>query len=146
LTDKKEENQDSKQELEQAQPRLKMLPSAKNWLDQALSGNNPDLWKILVAFIPEDMTPDNPRNLFLLTEWPNSKYTKEVTKLETWHSTVKHALGYDAVPVKHMDFFFARSMVSHRRGREKNMLQALRGNDQTIVTQNEKSRVRRLFG
>lgn len=138
-----EEQEEPKAIIKQKQV---MLPQSKSFIDSIMKSDNPDIWKILVAFIPEDMTPDNPRNLFLLTEWPNSKYTKEVTKLETWYSTVKHALGYDAVPVKHMDFYFARSMVSHRRGREKNMLQALRGNDTTVINAEQKTRTKRMFG
>jgi len=125
---------------------LPRLPDAQGFLDKIMRTENPDLWKIIMLFLYEDITAEHPRNLFLLTEWPNANYTKTIAKLQTHYDTVKWALGWDEKPVKNMVFNFALDMVSHKRGREKNLLQALRGSDVTNVIGQEKSRSRRLFG
>jgi len=122
------------------------LPDARGVLDSLLKTQNPDLWKIIMLFLYEDITPEHPRNLFLLTEWPNSNYTKMITKLQTHFSSVKWALGYKETVIRDMVFYFALDMVSHKRGREKNLLTALKGSDVNYNIGGEKSRTRRLFG
>src|SRR5688572_23371915 len=60
-------------------------------------------------------------NLELITEYPTVKYTKEMTKLNTWRTSISEVFNLDEEDsdtiVKEMCRQFMLKMVSHKRRR-----------------------------
>lgn len=86
----------------------------------------------------------------LLTELPNVKYTKEVTKNETWRRTVQEHFHLPTLDHEYlvgtMDKEFMLKMIPHKRTREKSMINGLKNDiaGTEVVPQNTKRK--RFFG
>lgn len=85
----------------------------------------------------------------LLTELPNTKYTKEVTKNETWRRTVKEHFKLLSIDHEHivgtMDKEFMLRMIAHKRQREKAVINGLK-NELIGENQQQPTRKKRFFG
>ena len=92
----------------------------------------------------------NVTNLELITEYPNVKYTKELTKNETWRESVKEVFHLSEAEqekiVGIMDYQFMLKMVSHRRKRAQEIVNALKNEIAGTEVIPEKTKTRRFFG
>lgn len=86
----------------------------------------------------------------LLTELPNVKYTKEVTKNETWRWCVKQVYHYESIDTEKivgaMDKEFMLKMIPHKRKREQSIINGLKNDLAGTEVLPEKNRRKRFFG
>lgn len=90
-------------------------------------------------------------NLEFITEYPNFTYTKYMTKLETWRTSVEQVFNLDDTEgeqiVKSMEQAFMKKNVSHKRRRSHEMVNALRGEDaNSNVLDHEHKGIRKFLG
>lgn len=90
-------------------------------------------------------------NLEFITEYPNFTYTKYMTKLETWRTSVEQVFNLEEDEseqiVKAMEQAFMKKNVSHKRRRSHEMVNALRGEDaNNNVLDHEHKGIRKFLG
>lgn len=90
-------------------------------------------------------------NLELITEYPNVQYTKTMVKNETWRKTVAEVLHIKDINdadkiVGYMDTQFIIKMISHRRKRAHEVINALRNIDATAEVIPQNTRKKKFLG
>ena len=90
-------------------------------------------------------------NLEYITEYPNFNYTKAMTKLSTWRTSIEDVFNLSSedadTVVKEMCTQFMRKNVSHKRRRSHELVNALRGEDvNNNVLDHEHKGLRRFLG
>lgn len=89
-------------------------------------------------------------NLELITEYPTVKYTKEMTKLNTWRTSIEQVFNLDEddrdTIILEMCRQFMLKMVSHKRRRSVEIVNALKNDDANTNIFNENSGRKRFLG
>lgn len=105
------------------------------------------IYDIPVSIVGEKRTLTN---LELITEYPNVKYTKELTKNETWRESVRQVFDLaDSEQEKIigiMDYQFMLKMTSHRRKRAQEIVNALKNEIAGTEVIPERTKTKRFFG
>lgn len=105
------------------------------------------IYDIPVSIVGEKRTLTN---LELITEYPNVKYTKELTKNETWRESVRQVFDLaDSEQEKIigiMDYQFMLKMTSHRRKRAQEIVNALKNETAGTEVIPERTKTKRFFG
>lgn len=90
------------------------------------------------------------RTLEFITEYPTVKYTKELTKLNTWRASVKQVFELspenEDIIVKEMCNQFMLKMTSHRGNRVKAIINALRNEDSGTRVYDDNRGMRKFLG
>lgn len=90
------------------------------------------------------------RTLEFITEYPTVKYTKELTKLNTWRESVKQVFELSTeqedIIVKEMCNQFMLKMTSHRGNRVKAIINALRNEDSGTRVYDDNRGMRKFLG
>lgn len=89
-------------------------------------------------------------NLELITEYPNANYVKTLTKNETWRESCRQNFHLrtlnDEKIIGTMDTQFMLKMVSHRRKRSQEVVNALKNEVAGTEVIPSKTRTKRFFG
>jgi hypothetical protein len=89
-------------------------------------------------------------NIELITEYPNVSYTKVMTKNETWRESVKQVFqladSEQDVIVGTMDYQFMLKMISHRRKRAQEIVNALKNEIAGAEVVPDKTKTKKFFG
>ena len=105
------------------------------------------IYDIPVSIVGEKRTLTN---LELITEYPNVRYTKELTKNETWRESVRQVFNLaDSEQEKIigiMDYQFMLKMTSHRRKRAQEIVNALKNEIAGTEVIPERTKTKRFFG
>lgn len=105
------------------------------------------IYDIPVSIVGEKRTLTN---LELITEYPNVRYTKELTKNETWRESVRQVFDLaDSEQEKIigiMDYQFMLKMTSHRRKRAQEIVNALKNEIAGTEVIPERTKTKRFFG
>lgn len=105
------------------------------------------IYDIPVSIVGEKRTLTN---LELITEYPSVRYTKELTKNETWRESVRQVFDLaDSEQEKIigiMDYQFMLKMTSHRRKRAQEIVNALKNEIAGTEVIPERTKTKRFFG